>query len=88
MTYREADGGDKIVAFERGMSDRIAHRTFESSDRTAYIVAETFLVVIEARGGVLDVDYRTLYDNGGTESDVRRFIVEQAEALQCNYVRA
>jgi len=83
MNYREADGADKIAAFERGMTDQKAHLVFETSGVHTFIVSETYLVAyqIHRRGltrylTVAAVDM--LYAGPGTKADVAEFLTAEA----------
>jgi hypothetical protein len=87
MNYREADGGDKIAAFEQGMTDADAHLAFETDGVTSVIVAETFLVVYAIReGAVTELLRRRLYDNGGTRYDVADYLAAEAHKFGCQVV--
>ena len=87
MIQREADGSDKVVAFERGIGDERAALAFETPGVQAYIVAETFLVAFSIDRKVLTERVRLrLYDNGGSVREVNDFLESEAKTFGCTHI--
>lgn len=91
MIYREADGSDKIVAFERGMSGAQAHLAFETPDVSSVIVDETYLVSYSIGNACIAEWLRLrLYNGPGTAQGVKDFLKQEADtfgkALVCSTV--
>jgi len=87
MTYRLSDGGDKIVAFERGISDERAHMAFETPGVTSVIVDETYLVAYSVDTRLITELVRMkLYDNEGTLSGVQSHLRGEQWRFRCAMV--
>jgi hypothetical protein len=85
--HREADGADKAVAFERGMTDAEVAAAFETPGTQAFIVAETFLISFKVDGDTLvGSRFRRLYNGGGGFQQITDFLEEQARAQMCKYI--
>lgn len=83
MNSRLADGGDKIAAFERGVSDEDLHKAFETPGTVAYMVAESWLVAYRMVGYSLQVMLRIkLYDTGHGPEAVEEFLADEAAMFQ------
>lgn len=87
MTHREADGADKIAAFERGMSDERVALAFETPGVQAYIVDEAYLTAYSIDGEVLTEHTRLrLYGNDCSGERVLDFLRSEAKTFDCLYV--
>jgi hypothetical protein len=87
MTYREADGVDKAVAFARGVGDEQAALAFETPGVQAYIVAESFLVAYSIERNVLIERVRLrLYANGDVGTEVDDFLAAEAKTFDCTHI--
>lgn len=80
MNTRDADGGDKAAAFERGMTDEQAHLFFETSGVMSVVIDETWLVAYKDGWMVIEVGRFRLYNNGGAVSSIEKFLSSQALA--------
>jgi hypothetical protein len=86
LNFRYTDGSDKLVAFERGMSNEDVHTAFESGLHSV-IVDETYLVAYSVgRDAVREHLRRRLYDNGGTEQGVIRHLRREARIFNLTVV--
>lgn len=87
MTWRFADGNDKIVAFERGMSDKDVAGVFETPGVIGVVIEETYLVGYSfGEQCVIEWQRRRLYAGPGTVDDVRQFLADEAKAFKFTHV--
>jgi hypothetical protein len=84
MTTREADGSDKIAAFERGMTDEAADLAFETPGIVSVIINETFLVAYSI-GKLALTEFMRLRLYGNEHSghdDVDKFLADEARKFK------
>jgi hypothetical protein len=87
MTWRFADGSDKIAAFERGISDEQVAGVFETPGNIGVVIEETYLVGYSfGEQCVIEWHRHRLYDGPGTPDDVRAFLADEAKAFKFTHV--
>jgi hypothetical protein len=84
MTVRDADGTDKIVAFERGLSDAAVALAFETPGIHAVVVNDEILLAYQiGELAIYEFSRHRLYGEGHSgHKDVDEYLASEARTFQ------